>query len=79
MMPSWGELEAVIYHEAQMRGCFHGYLLDFFENEEGKYFHPKSNAEWKDKHARTVGPEQFLGTYGEYLRYAYPDLANLTL
>ena len=79
LFPSWGELEAVIYHEATQRGKYHAYLLDYRENEDGKYFHPKSNAEWKDRHARTVGPDQFLGSYAEYLAYYHPDIAKMNL
>lgn len=79
LFPSWGELEGIIYQEANMRGKYHAYLLDHMEDESNKYFHPKSNAEWKDLHARTTGPEQFLGSYGEFLAYKYPHLASLKI
>lgn len=75
----WGELEALVYHECNIRGEYHAYLLDHVENEDGKFFHPKSNADWKDKHMRTVGPDQFVGNYQEYLRYFHPNLADLKL
>lgn len=77
--PSWGELEGVIFKEATQGGKYHGYLLDYWEDESNKYFHPKSNEEWKNLHARTQGPTQFLGTYKEFLDYHYPDIANLKI
>lgn len=76
---SWGELEAVIYQEAMTRGYYHGYLMDYIEDESGKFFHPKSNADWKDRHMRTVGENNFVGNYGEYLAYYHPEIANMKL
>ena len=77
--PWWGELEAPIHAHAAMRGMYHAYLLDHMECEEGKFFHPASNGEWKNRHARTEGPSQFIGNYEEFLRYAYPQLSELKL
>lgn len=75
----WGELEAICYHHATIRGKYHAYLLDYMENEDGKFFHPTSNAEWKDRHCRTVGEHQFAGNYEDFLKYYYPHLADLKL
>lgn len=77
--PCWGELEGPLHYQATIRGRYHSYLLDFVEDEKGKFFHPHTNAEWKDLHARTVGPEQFLGSYGEFLNYRYPEIAGLRI
>lgn len=79
IFPFWGDLEAVVYQQASAKGLYHGYLVDYMEDEQGKFFHPLSNNEWKDLHARTSGPDQFLGNYQEFLAYKYPHLLELRI
>lgn len=79
MGPWWGELEGMMYSHCQRLHYYHAYLLDHMEDESGKYFHPSTNADWKTKHMRTIGPEQFVGNYEEYLKYFHPHLIDLKL
>lgn len=74
MFPQWGEVEGPVFHYAKQKGKYHAYLMDFVEDESGKLMSDHHKLEWQDRHARTQGPEQFLGTFKEYLAYKYPQV-----
>jgi hypothetical protein len=73
----WGETEAPFYQQCRAKQKYHAYLLDYLENEDGKFMQDKQQNEWKDLHMRTPPPHQFLGNYDEYLRWKYPKLADI--
>lgn len=77
MGPMWGETEGPFYAHCQARGKYHAYLLDYMEDENGKFMQDKQHNEFKDRHMRTLGDKQFLGTFTEFLALEYPHLLEL--
>ncbi len=73
----WGETEAPFYAACQQRGKYHAYLLDFMENEHGKFMQDRQQNEWKDFHMRVSADKQFLGNFEEFLRAKYPNLLEI--
>lgn len=73
----WGETEAPFAIACQRSGKYHAYLLDFVENESGKFMQDKEQNEWKDVHMRTAPPNNFLGNFEEYLRWKHPHLLEI--
>lgn len=73
----WGEVEGPVFHQAHMRGKYHAYLLDYMEDESGKFMQDRQLLEYKDLYMRTDGPNRFVGSYEEYLRWKYPQLLEI--
>lgn len=73
----WGETEGPFYQACKRRDKYHAYLLDYLENEDGKFLQDKQNNEYKDLHMRTAPPNQFLGSFEEFLRWKYPKLLEI--
>lgn len=70
----FGEVEALWYHHSTIRQKYHAYLMSYEEEESGKYMQDAQHNEYKTKHIRTVGPDQFIGSFSEYLAYKHHDL-----
>lgn len=64
----WGELEACFFKSCQQHGKYHAYLMNHIEETNGKYMQDKQLLDYKDAYMRTLGPDQFVGSYEEYLR-----------
>ncbi len=77
MGAKWGETEGPTHAMARERGKYHAYLKNFIENESGKFMQDKQLLEYKDRYMRTVGPQQFVGFYNEFLELNYPDLLKI--
>jgi hypothetical protein len=73
----WGELEAPFHHACLKHNKYHAYLKDYIEEESGKYMQDRPLLEYKDAYLRTLGPEQFVGQYHEFLAWKYPELLAL--
>lgn len=74
---SWGETEGPFYAHCQRRGKYHGYLLDYIEDEDGKFMQDKQHNEYKNAHMRSAPENQFPGTFEEYLNWKHDELAAL--
>jgi hypothetical protein len=77
MGEKWGEVEGPVFHQAQMRGKYHAYLLDHMEDESGKFLQDRQLLEYKDAYLRTSGPDQFVGSFIEFLALKYPELLKI--
>lgn len=77
MGEKWGEVEGPVFHQAQMRGKYHAYLLDYMEDESGKFMQDRCLLEYKDSYLRTSGPSQFVGSFLEFLALKYPELLKI--
>jgi hypothetical protein len=77
MGEKWGEVEGPVFHQAQMRGKYHAYLLDYMEDESGKFMQDRCLLEYKDAYLRTTGPNQFIGSFTEFLALKYPELLKI--
>lgn len=75
----WGEVEGPFHAACSLYGKYHGYLMSLMEDESGKEMQHPIHSEYKDRHMRTVGPEQFVGSFDEYVRWKYPQVASLEL
>lgn len=73
----WGETEAAFWSHCKARGKYHAYLMDYQENEDGKFLQDKQHNEYKNFHMRVPADQQFLGSYDEYLRWKYPALSEI--
>lgn len=73
----WGETEAPFYAHCRVQGKYHAYLVDYMEDESGKFMQDKEQNEWKDLHMRTPDPHRFLGNFEEFLRWKYPALSGI--
>lgn len=73
----WGETEGPFYSACRLKGKHHAYLVDYMENEDGKFMQDKEQNEWKNFHMRVTADKQFLGSYDEYLRWKHPVLSQI--
>lgn len=73
----WGEVEGPVFHYAQQMGKYHAYLPNHYEDESGKFMQDRTLLEYKDRYLRTSGPEQFIGSYTEFLEAFYPELLKI--
>lgn len=73
----WGEVEGPVFHQAHQRGKYHAYLLKCMEDESGKFMQDRTLLEYKDRYLRTTGPNQFIGSYSEFLEMYYPELLKI--
>lgn len=73
----WGELEAIFYQECIKRNKYHAYTMDHEEDYSGKFMQDRQLLEYKDAYMRTAGPNQFIGSYEEFLKLKYPELLSI--
>lgn len=72
----WGETEAPFHAYCQQRGKFQAILMDYIEDESGKYMQDSQLLEYKNLHMRSKPEDRFSGIYEEYLRYKHKDLLS---
>lgn len=77
MGEKWGELEAMFHQSCKQYEKYHAYLMDFVEDESGKYMQDRQLLEYKDAYMRTASPNDFRGSYEEFLRLKYPHLLEM--
>jgi hypothetical protein len=73
----WGETEAAFWQYCKLNGKYHAYLMDYLEDENGKFMQDKQQNEWKDFHMRVPDDKKFLGSFDEYLRWKHPALSEI--
>ncbi len=70
----WGETEGPAHYLANQMGKYHAYVMDYMENEDGKFMQDRQLLEFKDLNMRVLGEERFHGRYNEYLAWKYEQL-----
>lgn len=73
----WGDLEAHVHLACERLGMWHGYHMGLTEDISGKYLQDRQLLEYKDAYMRTEGPDRFVGSYEEFLRWKYPEMLKV--